>query len=104
MKSTDELEKLEERRHLNADEYEEFYGLCRGLMEIYKREETMWQQRAKCKWLKEGDVNTTFFHRVASFKKHTNTITFLELLEGCIQREKDIRMYTQQHFKSIFTN
>ncbi|CAM8976493.1 unnamed protein product [Rhodiola kirilowii] len=52
------------------------------LNEWLLREELMWQQRSRVHWLKEGDNNTTFFHRKANARRKTNTIVQLRNGEG----------------------
>lgn len=32
------------------------------LNKAYKEEEIYWAQKARCKWLKERDKNTSYFH------------------------------------------
>lgn len=49
-------------------------------------------ERARCKWLKESDVNTTFFHKTASMKRRLNTILSVTTDRGNIQ----------EHFRNIF--
>jgi hypothetical protein len=38
------------------------------------QEETYWRQRAKMHWLKEGDLNTKFFHMTASARQRKKKI------------------------------
>ncbi|KAA3488794.1 reverse transcriptase [Gossypium australe] len=50
-------------------------------MEIDK-EEAYWEQRARANWLQLGDKNTAYFHKCASFRKRTNSITKLVSEDG----------------------
>ncbi|XP_071905925.1 uncharacterized protein [Coffea arabica] len=54
-------------------------GLKRKLVEAYRREEVFWSQKARIKWLQEGDKNTSFFH--ASVMSRRNRIGLMDLKE-----------------------
>ena len=56
---------------------EELAKLKKNLEEAYRREEIYWSQKARVKWLKEGDKNSSYFHMsVAARRKKNNITTF----------------------------
>ena len=68
-----ELAKAEERAIRGGD-----LGPMKTLQEeinlLLDKEATMWRQRAKILWLKDGDKNTKFFHSKASQRRRRNYI------------------------------
>ncbi|XP_068653889.1 uncharacterized protein [Aristolochia californica] len=76
------LDVVEEQRYLTSDEFSLRVSLNFKLSTILHQEKVRWKQRARFKWLKEGDANTKFFHAVASAKRRSNRITSL-----CINNE-----------------
>ena len=43
------------------------------LNNILKEEEILWRQRSRVHWLKEGDANTSHFHKTANGRGRTNS-------------------------------
>lgn len=48
------------------------------LCEVLMREETMWYQRSRALWIKDGDKNTSFFHQKASQRQKQTTVTRIQ--------------------------
>lgn len=44
------------------------------LQSLLSQEKAFWTQHSNVAWLKEGDVNTIFFHRKASIRRRKNAI------------------------------
>lgn len=74
------------------------------LNELLLHEEVYWKQRAKLFWLKEGDLNTKFFHAQATKRKKINNIAYLvneddekidDLDQMCVM--------AKDYFEGIFT-
>jgi hypothetical protein len=66
----------------NNNNFSEIQRTAARMDELLHREEIMWMQRSKISWLREGDRNTTFFHRKASARAKKNRITKLKLPDG----------------------
>ena len=66
-----------------------------GALEEYKKwvvlEETYWRQKSKEIWLKEGDRNIKFFHRMANPHRRRNTISQLYINGELIREEEALR-------------
>lgn len=70
-----QVEKLQHRRDpIEAQCYED---ARRRYFLLLKQQEGYWKQRAKIRWLREGDANTKYFHAMATNKKWKNKVDCL---------------------------
>jgi hypothetical protein len=68
----EEMERLRGYYDLaSSNRYRELQGSHATLL---VQEETYWRQRAKMHWLKEGDLNTNFFHLSTSIRSKSKKI------------------------------
>ncbi|KAL0449573.1 UNVERIFIED_CONTAM: hypothetical protein Slati_1513700 [Sesamum latifolium] len=75
------------------------------LEELLEREETMWKQRGKALWLKEGDRSTSFFHATAMERRQRREIKKLKRNDGTImERESDIQQVILEYFSTMFSS
>ncbi|KAG8363667.1 hypothetical protein BUALT_Bualt19G0046300 [Buddleja alternifolia] len=80
-------------------------ALVGDLNELLMREEIMWRQRAKQKWLKDGDANTRFFHLSTIIHRRYNTIHSLKNSSGSfVHSWFDIGTLFHSYFKDLFTS
>nr|XP_033510991.1 uncharacterized protein LOC117275774 [Nicotiana tomentosiformis] len=77
-------------------------SIYKELEEIAKAEETSWRQKSRCLWVKRGDKNTKFFHKMANANKRFNTVEKLQiggrLLEGGHVIRNHILAFYEDHF------
>ncbi|XP_042954620.1 uncharacterized protein LOC122291035 [Carya illinoinensis] len=63
--------------------------------ELLEEEELKWRQRAKQRWLRDGDRNTKYFHRCATHRKQMNSIKVVTSEEG-------VREHSQEGIARVF--
>eukprot|EP00253_Pinus_taeda_P028731 PITA_28731 len=69
---------------------------------LCKQEEIFWRQKSRVQWLKEGKLNTRFFHRSTIANRKHNRISSILNEYGEIQTShKDIEAVMVQHFRGI---
>lgn len=75
------------------------------LQSLSKKEKIMWLQRSRTSWLKEGDKNTSFFHRTATGRRKRNRITRIRNSTGVwIEDPTSIEKVFTDYFRNIFTS
>lgn len=92
------------KRSPSPERGKEIKTASRNLDELLHREEMMWRQRSRALWLREGDRNTRYFQRKASWRRKKNTIIKLkdERGEWVENKEKQQEM-TTNFFKELYT-
>ncbi|CAA0840074.1 Unknown protein, partial [Striga hermonthica] len=97
------LESLNEDK--SSIDWEEWEATKRTLNSAHKQEELFWQQKAKSRWLKEGDANTRFFHALTLQRRRNNAITRLISPQGRILlTQKSIEGHIAEFYQNLFTS
>ena len=82
-------------------------GLCgTHLLELENLahlDETSWRQKSRVQWLKEGDNNTKFFHKIANSNRRRNYMEKIEVEGTTYHSDSDIRDNVVQFYKSLYT-
>eukprot|EP00253_Pinus_taeda_P018446 PITA_18446 len=68
--------------HSNEEYAEQERSLTHQWHNRCKQEETLWKQKSRIQWLKEGEQNTKFFHRSALDYRSANKILEIKNKEG----------------------
>ena len=73
------LDTVAETRHLTGEESNKRVQIVADLERTSLLEEISWRQKFRALWLKEGDKNTKFFHRLANSNRRYNSISSLSI-------------------------
>lgn len=71
------FDKIEEHRELSRHEFLLRNKIRERAYQLANNVEKRWQQRARCKWLSQGDKNTAYFHAYASSRMRRNMVRSL---------------------------
>ncbi|RVW54885.1 Transposon TX1 uncharacterized 149 kDa protein [Vitis vinifera] len=71
------IDRIEQEGNLNLELVSERILRRKELEDLLLKEEVQWRQKSRVKWIKEGDCNSKFFHRVATGRKSRKFIKSL---------------------------
>jgi hypothetical protein len=78
--------------------------LLREMDELLYREEIQWMQRSRVAWLREGDRNTKYFHRKASWRHKKNRIRKLKRGDGTLTADTgEMENMARDFFQKLYT-
>ncbi|WMV34708.1 hypothetical protein MTR67_028093, partial [Solanum verrucosum] len=81
-----EMDMERENRVLTEEEITKKAAVLLEYEDLIKEEEIAWRQRSRILWLKEGDKNTKFFHKMANSHSRYNNIDQL-MIQGEVTHE-----------------
>ncbi|KAJ9566292.1 hypothetical protein OSB04_002258 [Centaurea solstitialis] len=64
-------------------------------------EDAFFRQRAKVRWIREGDCNTRFFHNVVKERKGRSFIREVQLADGSMMFDDDVGQAFVMHFRGF---
>lgn len=71
---------------------------------LLRKEEVFWLQCSRVSWMREGDMNTKFFHKIASGRRRRNQIDVIVDEFGVTwKEEEDIQRVFVDYFLGLFT-
>ncbi|KAL6328062.1 hypothetical protein AAG906_033333 [Vitis piasezkii] len=96
---------IEQEGGLNSDLLSQRASRKGELEELILREEIHWRQKAKVKWVKEGDCNSKFYHKVANGRRNRKYIKELENERGLVLKNAEsITEEILHYFEKLYTS
>lgn len=93
-------DRIKEFRALTPSEREDTHMLKIKSKKVIKSEEMKCRQKSHCKWFKEMNKNTKFFHRMANARRNKNHISKIFWQGNHVEDPEEI----EQAFVCYFTN
>ena len=93
----------EKVRGLDLEEAED-HGKARANFKSWAlMEEIFWRQKSRETWLKEGDRNTGFFHRMANAHRRRNCLNSICINGRKLDKEEDIKEGLVDAFQNLLS-
>ena len=86
------LEELEARRRV-VEDFSKWASM----------EETLWRQKSRQLWLKEGDKNSQFFHKMINARSRRNFLVAIKVNGGRLIREDEVKEEVVNGFQRVFS-
>jgi hypothetical protein len=99
----DELDRIGENRELTVEEVNKRDECSNSLERILFQEEVSWRQKSRALWLKEGDQNTRYFHRVANSHRRNNTVAAMLVDGNKTEDPAAITGHIVQFYKKLYS-
>ena len=97
------LDSLAEDRQLTIEERDQHSLTQAEIEKTILMVEICWRQKSRALWLKEGDRNAKFFHRVANSHKRNNSIMNLRVNGVLIEDKEAIKGCITQFYQHLFS-
>ena len=94
---------LEKQRELILEEREERIRAKQEFKSLAVMEEISWRQKSRELWLKDGDKNTGYFHKMANAYRRRNCLGKISINGKMLEKEAEIKVGLIEAFKNLFS-
>ncbi|KAL9691204.1 hypothetical protein QQ045_011623 [Rhodiola kirilowii] len=96
------LRTLQDSRSLSVEEELRLLALQKVIWLLEDQDERIWRQKARIKWLRLGDQNTNYFHRMAMWRSKKNNLSSILANGSRIEDPGLIKQAAREYFAVIF--
>ena len=94
---------MEKEKELSLTEAEEREKARESYKEWVDLEEVSWRQKSREIWLKEGDRNTGFFHRMENLHRRRNSINSIRINGIHLVNEDEVKEGLVRAFQNLLS-
>ncbi|XP_028201026.1 uncharacterized protein LOC114385181 [Glycine soja] len=98
-----EVENLASHRILSDQELKDRNSLQQELWNASDAFEYLMTQKSRARWLKEGDYNTSYFHKIINFRRAYNAIPGILIDGEWVQQPNTVKNVAANFFHNRFT-
>ena len=94
---------VESERSLSEEEFSRKKEAKEGYAKWVKLEEIHWRQLSRELWLREGNKNTGYFHRMANVHRRRHTMERIKISKAGLLEEHEVRTGIVDAFHRLLT-
>jgi hypothetical protein len=101
----DRIEAFEIKAETSAlmeEEIEEMHGFSEELFSLSRIPASICWQQSRLQWLREGDANSKFFHKIMSHRSRQNAIPFFLVNGVLVEGVENVQAAVYDHFSSHY--
>jgi hypothetical protein len=91
-----------EQKEITPELLQQENSLQRQWHQACRMEENYWRQKSRSLWLKEGDRNTTYFHKQAEARKQYKAVTEVQVQNKTIADPDGIKQAAYEAFEKLY--
>ena len=73
-----------------------------SLHKACREEAEWWRLKSRCKWLKDGDRNSSYFHKLTEVRKNQNNVREIQVNDKIINQFEEIKTKATKYFSELF--
>ena len=103
LQQVDHWDQVESERRLSEEEFARKKEAKDGYAKWVKMDEIHWRQLSRELWLREGDKNTGYFHRMANAHRRRHTMERVKISGVWLSKESTVRTGIVDAFHRLLT-
>ncbi|CAN0926381.1 LINE-1 reverse transcriptase homolog [Linum grandiflorum] len=96
------LDRKEESGEFTREDWLHRANLKCELDKLWKLEEISWKQKARDNWLKLGDRNTKYFHRIANFNRRRNHLDGIFMNGEQVEGQRNVAAAAVNFYEQLY--